>query len=196
MHLLYNICVYCYVRLKITFGVLFGCYDNLLSAQPIPKPNTPNSNTFEFAIPFCAVSIMKNKTRHLENAILRSIWFFVYRHVFACINILYRSCFRPGYYSKKMPLYIKISNGTFKKFNEFKASRTKFNPFSNIWFIQNVCMGILLKSFTTYTDDDYYEMFRIRDECKIKYERMIVQHQKITDIINKYDNYMKTKFPW
>lgn len=217
-----NTCVYCWLGLKITFGkvlpqtirVLFSSRKYLLSARPIPKPNTPKPSTFEFVIPFRAVPIALGKIEHLRiyNKLLVNL--FAVRCTWRCARLVFGVCFQSVSPDKINELSVKfneitktikqtsVSNSQLKiqelyseyatiKENSLDRSRVKFAHLFNTWTTQNINMDTMQESFAIYTDEEYYEMFCIRDKSISKYKQLNEQKQMIIDISNDLDKFMK-----
>lgn len=77
------------------------------------------------------------------------------------------------------------------KENSLNRSRARFTQFFNTWTDQNIDMNTMQKSFSIYTDEEYYEMYRIRDEFNTECKKLNEQKQMIIDISNNLNKFMK-----
>lgn len=77
------------------------------------------------------------------------------------------------------------------KENGLNRTRARFAQFFNTWTNQYIDMDTMQKSFEIYTDEEYYEMYRIRDECKAECEKLHEQEQMLIVLSKDLDNFMK-----
>lgn len=218
-----NTLVYFYVELKIMFGIvlprtiqtLFSSQGYFLTAKPEPKPNTPRFETFEYSIPFYAVSTISKKIKGLANSNVQLMKSLLYKYVWAGICIYYRAWFQSNHYFEKIPLLVaktdEITEKIWKikvlicetnvKIQDLNQQRVQMNgkrsntfaKLLNTWTVQNIEIDLMQKSLMAHTEEEYYEMFRIKNEYEIEYEKLLSLHQMIKDLCKDFDDFVKTQ---